>query len=527
VLLSLQALLVGGVSFLVLILPPPMREGRAESERVELRIRHVLFWCGIALATIQILYAASNSFILMSTAGLRFAEVLGAQFFVASGAIVAASAVLAWVLRRRKSMWCAIGLVLIVLLGSVATGHAWSRMDHRLILATLDLLHQGAAGVWIGGLPILLLALGSTKSSDLATSICQRFSRMAIAGVGMVLVAGIGLVLFYFDSPSAVYGTSYGIMLLGKVGLFLVLAGIGASNKSIVARLNSDISRLLQYLRRNIEAEIGIGFTVLLAAASLTSQPPAIDLPNDRVTLHEAGDRLAPRWPRFSTPDVSQLSLPGRELLRQEAEKAGLVSAYIPGMPTHPETPADKAWSEHNHSWAGLLVVVIGILAVASQSTRVRWVRHWPLLFIGLAIFLQIRSDPENWPLGPNGFWESFLDAEVLQHRFFVLLIVGFAISEWRVQTRRSKRRWHSFAFPVACALGGALLFTHTHALGNIKAYTLIEWSHMPVAFFAVMAGWSRWAELRTGTGKQTNLVWVWSACLVMIGSLLMFYREP
>ena len=22
--------------------------------------------------------------------------------------------------------------------------------------------------------------------------------------------------------------------------------------------------------------------------------------------------------------------------------------------------------------------------------------------------FLFLRSDPENWPLGPNGFWESF-----------------------------------------------------------------------------------------------------------------------
>ncbi len=525
VLLSLQTLLVGGVSFLILILPSPVT--RAESADVELRIRRVLFWCSVALATIQVLYAASNSSILMSTAGLQFAEIVGAQFFVASVAIVIASAVLAWVLRFRKPMWCAVALVLIILLGSVATGHAWSRMENRFVLGVLDLLHQAAAGVWIGGLPILLIALGVTKSSDLANSIAQRFSRMAMAGVAVVMVAGIGLVLFYVDAPNAVYGTSYGIMLLGKIGLFLVLVGIGARNKSIVRLLSYDLSPLLQHLRRNVEAEIGIGFTVLLAAASLTSQPPAVDLPNDRLTLREVADHLAPRWPRFSSPDVSQLGVPDRELLRREAERTGRVSAYVPGMPAlQPETPAGEAWSEYNHNWAGVVVVAVGIVAVASQSARLKWARHWPLLFIGLAIFILLRADPENWPLGPNGFWESFLQADVLQHRVFALFIVMFAIAEWRVQTGRSNRTWHAFVFPAVCALGGALLFMHSHSLGNYKAYTLIEWNHVPIAFFAVVAGWARWAELRSARGDRRPLICTWSTCFVIIGSLLLFYRE-
>jgi putative copper resistance protein D len=191
-----------------------------------------------------------------------------------------------------------------------------------------------------------------------------------------------------------------------------------------------------------------------------------------------------------------------------------------------PETPADKAWSEYNHNWAGIVVFALGVFAVASQNARLRWARHWPLLFIGLAVFILLRADPENWPLGPNGFWESFLEADVLQHRFFALLIIGFAVFEWRVQNGRSKRAWHAFVFPAVCALAGALLFTHSHPIGNIQSYTLIEWSHVPLAFFAVLAGWARWAELRSVPEQRRVFTSIWSVCFVMIGTLLMFYRE-
>jgi putative copper resistance protein D len=527
-LLSLQSLVIGGVSFLALILPSAHGASRFEIQHVELRIRRVLFWCSIALAVIQVLYLASNSALLMSTAGLRFAEIVGAHFFVVSSVIVIASLGLAWLLRSHKPIWSAVGAVSVIVFGSVATSHASSRIDHRLVIGVLDLLHQAAGGMWIGGLPILWIALRATNNSNLTTSICKRFSRLAIAGVAVVLLAGIGLGLFYLDTPNAVYGTAYGVMLLGKFGLFLVLVGIGALNKSIVSRLHGGMSLLLQHLRRNLEAEIGIGFTVLLAAASLTSQPPASDLPEGRVSLREAGDHLTPRWPRLSGPTASELTMPGRELLRLEAEKAGRAFAYIPGTtPPHPESPSDKAWSDYNHNWAGVILVAVAILALLSQCSRVKLSRHWPLLFIALAIFILVRADPENWPLGPNPFWESFLEPDVFQHRTFAALIVAFAVSEWRVQTGRSNRRWQPFVFPALCGLGGALLFAHSHAIGNNRVYTLIEWSHVPIATFAVLAGWARWAELRSAAGNATRLKYVWTACFLIIGSLLVFYREP
>ena len=523
--LGLQSLLLGGISFMLLVLRPALGNG-AGLIVPERKIRKLLFYTASGMAGIQLLFAATNVSILMSTVDLRFGEVIGAQFFVASVLIIVASVAVAAMTRSGWPVSAAAPFALLILIGSVTTSHAWSRLESRGVLTALALLHQAAVGIWVGGLPVLLIAIGATEEDASASLIARRFSRLALVGVAIVLLAGVGLSYFYVDAPNAAYGTAYGIMLLSKVALFSVLVAIGAMNKSLVDRLNLGSSRLLKLLRRNVEAEIGIGFTVILTAASLTSQPPAIDLPNDRLNLAEVQSRYTPRWPRFSSPDVSQLSVPDRQLLKKQAESTGRAITYVPGSPPlKPETPEGKAWSEYNHNWAGLVVFAIGILAVASRSTRLKWARHWPLIFIALAVFILLRADPENWPLGPNGFWQSFLEADVLQHRFFALLIVGFAIFEWRVQTGRSRSRAAAFVFPSVCALGGALLFTHSHSLGNIKEETLVEWSHIPLAFFAVLAGWSRWAELRSTSGRKA-LAWIWSVCFVMIGAVLMLYRE-
>jgi putative copper resistance protein D len=167
----------------------------------------------------------------------------------------------------------------------------------------------------------------------------------------------------------------------------------------------------------------------------------------------------------------------------------------VPGQWAKPNTPADQAWSEYNHHWAGLVVLAAGILSLLAR--RISWARHWPLIFLGLAVFLFLRSDAENWPLGPRGFWESFQVAEVAQHRLFVVLIVALGMFEWAVRTRRIAAQPGGLVFPLVCAVGGALLLTHSHSLGNVKEEFLAELSHTPLAILAAVAGWSRWLEIR------------------------------
>jgi putative copper resistance protein D len=116
--------------------------------------------------------------------------------------------------------------------------------------------------------------------------------------------------------------------------------------------------------------------------------------------------------------------------------------------------------------------------------------------------------------------------AEVLQHRVFVLLVVAFALFEWGVQTNRLAARGAALVFPAVCASGGALLLAHSHSLANAKEELLIELSHIPLALFAIMAGWSRWLELRLSSKYQRIPARIWPVCFVLIGTVLLLYRE-
>jgi copper resistance protein D len=515
--LALSSLVLGGAVFATFVRPA----GNAQTA-----VRRLIFWAGMALILVQICYVGVDSLVLMQTVGLGPGELAGANFFMAGTAAVLGATVLVILIFCVASLPDPVLLIPAAIAWSavVMTSHAAARLDHRLGPLALTALHQGATAAWIGGLPYLLIAI---KRSDDATAghLCARFSRLAAINVALLAGSGILMSRLYIGSVAALYGTSYGSMVVAKAALLAMLLCLGALNFLIVHRKKT-AAQLLGNLRRFAEAEIGIGFTVILAAASLTSQPPAVDLPEGPVTAAEVVERMRPQWPRLETPPLNTLS-PVAPLAFGEAGKItpGLLS-FIPGASYQPNTPSDMAWSEYNHHWAGLIVLAAGLLAVLARSGRAKWARHWPLAFLGLAVFLFLRADPENWPLGPRNFWQGFAVTDVLQHRIFVLLVVAFAIFEWGVRTGRVVSACAGLVFPSVCAVGGALLLTHTHALSNIKQELLIELTHLPLAIFAVAAGWSRWLELRMAGPHRQVLAWIWPLCFVLIGAVLLNYRE-
>jgi putative copper resistance protein D len=188
--------------------------------------------------------------------------------------------------------------------------------------------------------------------------------------------------------------------------------------------------------------------------------------------------------------------------------------------------PEEYAWSEYNHHAAGFFVFLMGLLALLDRTGRVPWARHWPLGFLGLAAFLFVRNDPRAWPLGPAGFWESMVLPDVLQHRLVVLLVVSLAAFEWMVRSGRLTRPGGRLVFPLLCAVGGALLLTHSHALFNLKSEFLAEVSHAPMGLLGVMMGWSRWLEIRLPRADASIPGWIWAVCMTGIGMILLVYRE-
>jgi len=322
------------------------------------------------------------------------------------------------------------------------------------------------------------------------------------------------------------YGTSYGLLLSAKIVLTVLILTLGAANFFLLRRVDSEPAPLLLRLRRFSETELGLGFTVILAAASLTAQSPSVDeTPQDTLTGHQVIERMEWRWPSFHTPALSQLAPP------TPLSVAVREATYTGGSASDAN---DRTWSEYNHHWAGLIVLAAGALALVSRLPRQAWARHWPLLFLGLSIFVLLRADPECWPLGPRPFWASFTAPDVLEHRVYAVLIAIFSIFEWGVRTGRLRWKRARFVFPILCAAGGALLLTHTHALGEGTDEVYAELSHTPIALLGAVAGWGRWLELRlddrTADVEESRprriAAWVWPACLVLIGLLLLNYRE-
>jgi copper resistance protein D len=523
-----QTLAVGGVVFALLV-ARPLRLGDNDSGEVTLcSLRRLVTWAALVLALFQFILLGVNSAALMATAELSLGEIVGANFFRAGAVMIAASSGLALIVQvRSRRMWqWAIALAVVIIGASVMTSHAASRLTDRAPLAVATALHCAATAAWIGGLPYLLLAFSRCSDVGAREIVTRRFSRLAMASVSVLVAAGLTLSFFYIDAPDAIYGTAYGVMVSAKVLLFGTLLLLGALNLYTVRRLGTVPASRFNRLRPLAEVEVGIGFTIILAAASLTSIPPAADLTVDRLNLAEIGERMAPRWPRLRSPALEELSEPTRQTLKKTAVAPPPQSFVLGRDATHRNTPADIAWSDYNHHWAGLMVLVAGLLQLAWWTGWAKWARHWPLVFLALAAFIFVRADPENWPLGPNGFWESFDNSEVLQHRAFAALTLAFGLFEWAVRTGRIRSERAALVFPLICTLGGALLLTHSHSLGNVKEELLAELTHVPLALLAVVAGCARWLELRLPSGDRRIPSLVWPLCFVLIGLLLLLYRE-
>ena len=131
-----------------------------------------------------------------------------------------------------------------------------------------------------------------------------------------------------------------------------------------------------------------------------------------------------------------------------------------------PASPVSgRDWSVFNHHGAGWFVFFWGLTAlIAGLQPRRTWLRFVPpLMLLGLVEFLFLRNDPKAWPIGPYGFWISFKDPAVLQHRVFILLILAIAVIELLRAADRLPAVLRQFALPSLAAFGGVYLFFHKH----------------------------------------------------------------
>lgn len=518
--LTTQSLALGGVVFLLVVVSPASNLRDSSENSI---LRWVRGWA-LLLALAEILYVALDIAILMKSGGFAFSEVISANFALA-GLLASTSALAIAIvasmdgLRRRAVLLVPSALILTA---ATMTSHAVARLDHRLPLIVLTAAHHAATAAWIGGLPYLLISLKGASTPRMKHELCVKFSRLAMVSVAVLVAAGFGLAKFYVGSWDATFSTTYGIMVIGKVILFGILLSLGALNFRIVRRHSS-----LDFLRRFGEAEIGVGFTVILLAASLASLAPSVDTPQLTLPIAGVAARLAPRWPP-KIISASQVAPYGDDKSSAALPAAAAETSILPKA-SETGGSVEVSWMDDPHHWAALAVIAVGLLALLARSRRLRYARNWPLLFPVLGLILFLMSDSQYWPIGTGSLLSSFLDPVILPHRLIEVLIALFGIFEWRVQTQRVTSPNAGLVFPSLVAVCGTLLLAHSHGAADpqVQPELLSETSHVSIAILGVAGGWSRWLELRLPSIDRTRRVlsWIWPICFLLVGILLATYQ--
>jgi copper transport protein len=173
----------------------------------------------------------------------------------------------------------AVPLLALALLPGLS-GHAAVRHPVALLLPA-NVVHVLAAGAWIGGLAVLVLALPAAtrrleapERGELLAGVLTRFSALALVAVCGVVAGGALQAAWELNGIGDLLATGFGRALAAKSLLVLGLLGCGALNRRrIVPALATD-PRAAAALRRMLRVEIALGVAALAISGALAGANP-------------------------------------------------------------------------------------------------------------------------------------------------------------------------------------------------------------------------------------------------------------
>lgn len=156
-------------------------------------------------------------------------------------------------------------------LSLAASGHAATAPPQWLTRPAV-FLHGVGVALWVGALtPLAAMAWNPTQKLLPALN---RFSRMAMPFVAVLVLTGLTLAIVQLQSPGALIETKYGIILSIKIALVVVLLGLAALNRfRLTPALASDPLEARPLLR-SILAECVVVAAILAVVAGWRFTPP-------------------------------------------------------------------------------------------------------------------------------------------------------------------------------------------------------------------------------------------------------------
>lgn len=139
------------------------------------------------------------------------------------------------------------------------------------VLLGTSILHLGAAALWLGTLPALLITMARLPEPN---ALARRYSPLGIGCVAVLLLTALVQYILLIGRPEAFVTTGYGAVALAKISLLAMLIIVAARNRQ---RLVPALPGARPALLRAIAAELLLGLLVLMAAGILLQlAPPAM-----------------------------------------------------------------------------------------------------------------------------------------------------------------------------------------------------------------------------------------------------------
>jgi copper transport protein len=174
----------------------------------------------------------------------------------------------------RWSLLCLGAAGALAVLAHVLAGHADAPSAWRILNILAQWVHMCAIGVWVGGLAWLLLGIRGQSREERATAV-EAFSRLATVTLVVVLATGVARSYAEVRTPSNLVHTTYGITLLVKVGLVVLVVALGAlSHYRWVPSLKTTEGAAHRF-RLNSSGELALAASVLAVTAVLSGLAPA------------------------------------------------------------------------------------------------------------------------------------------------------------------------------------------------------------------------------------------------------------
>jgi putative copper export protein/mono/diheme cytochrome c family protein len=284
-------LLVGSLGFLVIAAPDgqngqtPLLQWRRRVLGFSLAVGMLALLCGGAVFAAQL--------VSLPQTGMREDEVVrrllfdsrfGTVWLIREGLLLASSLLLIVTLTLSSRpvsfpvLAAALGLACGALVAVPFAGHSAAQPAWPTLAAHCT--HLLAAGLWLGALPVItdavtLVARGKADAYPPVLAGVERFSALALPLMAAIVASGVWIAVTHVGSFPALFGTTYGYLLIAKILLLLLVLAMAASvRRRFLPRFARDAGSARR-LARWVLLEWIIALALVLVAVQLARTVPA------------------------------------------------------------------------------------------------------------------------------------------------------------------------------------------------------------------------------------------------------------